>query len=186
MKLSFVAVSNIPLALIAEDLINLANVGDNMYLVPKTIADLNRQLSTSVGFDSFFNRLFDDAFNSGGSGETYPPYNIRKMSDYTYVIELALAGFTKDDLDVELAEGTLTVKSVPTKNDGDDSYLHHGIAKRVFTRRFNIADDVIVKGADLFNGLLKIELERVIPEEKRPRKIDIIDENVKVVDHKVV
>ena len=186
MKLSFVAVSNIPLALIAEDLINLANIGDNMYLVPKTIADLNRQLSTSVGFDSFFNRLFDDAFNSGGSGETYPPYNIRKMSDYTYVIELALAGFTKDDLDVELAEGTLTVKSVPTKNDGDDSCLHHGIAKRVFTRRFNIADDVIVKGADLFNGLLKIELERVIPEEKRPRKIDIIDENVKVVDHKVV
>ena len=185
MKLSFVAVSNIPLALIAEDLINLANIGDNMYLVPKTIADLNRQLSTSVGFDSFFNRLFDDAFNSGGSGETYPPYNIRKMSDYTYVIELALAGFTKDDLDVELAEGTLTVKSVPTKNDGDDSYLHHGIAKRVFTRRFNIADDVIVKGADLFNGLLKIELERVIPEEKRPRKIDI-DDGVKVVDHKVV
>ena len=105
---------------------------------------------------------------------------------YNYVIELALAGFTKDDLDVELTEGTLTVKSVPTKNDGDDSYLHHGIAKRVFTRRFNIADDVIVKGADLFNGLLKIELERVIPEEKRPRKIDIIDENLKVVDHKVV
>ena len=157
-----------------------------MYLVPKSIEELNRQLSTSVGFDSFFNRLFDDAFNSGGSGATYPPYNIRKMSDYTYVIELALAGFTKDDLDVELTDGTLTVKSVPTKNDGDDSYLHNGIAKRVFTRRFNIADDVIVKGADLFNGLLKIELERVIPEEKRPRKIEIIDENVKVVDHKVV
>ena len=157
-----------------------------MYLVPKTIEDLNRQLSTSVGFDSFFNRLFDDAFNSGGSGTAYPPYNIRKVSEYNYVIELALAGFTKDDLDVELKEGTLTVKSVPTKNDGDDSYLHHGIAKRVFTRRFNIADDVIVKGADLFNGLLKIELERVIPEEKRPRKIDIIDDNLKVVDHKVV
>ena len=155
-----------------------------MYLVPKSIEDLNRQLSTSVGFDSFFNRLFDDAFNSGGSG-TYPPYNIRKVNDYEYVIELALAGFTKDDLDVELTDGTLTVKSVPTKNDGDDSYLHHGIAKRVFTRRFNIADDVIVKGADLFNGLLKIELERVIPEEKRPRKIDIIDENVKVVEKSI-
>ena len=156
-----------------------------MYLVPKTIEELNRQLSTSVGFDSFFNRLFDDAFNSGGSGTAYPPYNIRKVREYNYVIELALAGFTKDDLDVELTEGTLTVKSVPKENEGDD-YLHHGIAKRVFTRRFNIADDVIVKGADLFNGLLKIELERVIPEEKRPRKIDIIDENVKVVDHKVV
>ena len=157
-----------------------------MYLVPKTIADLNRQLSTSVGFDSFFNRLFDDAFNSGGSGATYPPYNIRKVSDYDYVIELALAGFTKDDLDLELTDGTLTVKSVPKKDEGDDSYLHHGIAKRVFTRKFNIADDVIVTGAELFNGLLQIKLERVIPEEKRPRKIDIIDDGVKVVDHKVV
>jgi molecular chaperone IbpA len=141
-----------------------------MYLVPKTIEELNRQLSTSVGFDSFFNRLFDDAFNSGGSG-TYPPYNIRKVNDYEYVIELALAGFTKDDLDLELTDGTLTVKSVPKKDEGDDSYLHHGIAKRVFTRKFNIADDVIITGAELFNGLLQIKLERVIPEEKRPRKI---------------
>ena len=156
-----------------------------MYLVPKTIEDLNRQLSTSVGFDSFFNRLFDDAYNSGGSG-TYPPYNIRKVNDYDYVIELALAGFTKDDLDLELTDGTLTVKSVPKKDEGDDSYLHHGIAKRVFTRKFNIADDVIVTGAELFNGLLQVKLERVIPEEKRPRKIDIIDDGVKVVEHKVV
>ena len=155
-----------------------------MYLVPKTIEELNRQLSTSVGFDSFFNRLFDDAFPANGSGG-YPPYNIRKMDDYSYVIELALAGFTKDDLDIELADGTLTVKSVPKKDDESEKYLHHGIAKRVFTRRFNLADDVIVKGADLFNGLLKIELERVIPEEKRPRKIDI-DDGVKVVEHKVV
>ena len=76
-------------------------------------------------------------------------------------------------------------KTVPNEKQNDESYLHHGIAKRVFTRRFNLADDVIVKGADLFNGLLKVELERVIPEEKRPRKIDI-DDGVKVVDHKVV
>jgi molecular chaperone IbpA len=156
-----------------------------MYLVPKTIEDLNRQLSTSVGFDSFFNRLFDDAYNSGGSG-TYPPYNIRKVNDCDYVIELALAGFTKDDLDLELTEGTLTVKSVPKTDESDESYLHHGIAKRVFTRKFNLADDVIITGAELFNGLLQIKLERVIPEEKRPRKIEIIDDGVKVVEHKVV
>ena len=156
-----------------------------MYLVPKTIEELNRQLSTSVGFDSFFNRLFDNAYNSGGSG-TYPPYNIRKVNDYEYVIELALAGFTKDDLDLELTEGTLTVKSVPKADESDESYLHHGIAKRVFTRKFNLADDVIITGAELFNGLLQIKLERVIPEEKRPRKIEIIDDGVKVVDHKVV
>ena len=151
-----------------------------MYLVPKTIEDLNRQLSTSVGFDSFFNRLFDNAYNSGGSG-TYPPYNIRKVTDCDYVIELALAGFTKDDLDLELTEGTLTIKSVPQKDESDESYLHHGIAKRVFVRKFNIADDVVVSGADLFNGLLKINLKRIIPEEKRPRKITIIDDGVKEI-----
>lgn len=155
-----------------------------MYLVPKSIEELNRQLSMSVGFDSFFNRLFDDAFLANSS-QGYPPYNIRKVTDTEYAIEIALAGFTKDDLDIELADGTLTIKTVPNENKNDESYLHHGIAKRVFTRRFNLADDVIVKGADLFNGLLKIELERVIPEEKRPRKIDI-DDGVKVVDHKVV
>ena len=155
-----------------------------MYLVPKSIEELNRQLSMSVGFDFFFNRLFDDAFLANSS-QGYPPYNIRKVTDTEYAIEIALAGFTKDDLDIELADGTLTIKTVPNENKNDESYLHHGIAKRVFTRRFNIADDVIVKGADLFNGLLKVELERVIPEEKRPRKIDI-DDGVKVVDHKVV
>ncbi len=155
-----------------------------MYLVPKSIEELNRQLSMSVGFDSFFNRLFDDAFLANSS-QGYPPYNIRKVTDTEYAIEIALAGFTKDDLDIELADGTLTIKTVPNENKNDESYLHHGIAKRVFTRRFNLADDVIVKGADLFNGLLKVELERVIPEEKRPRKIDI-DDGVKVVDHKVV
>ena len=155
-----------------------------MYLVPKTIEEFNRSLSTSVGFDSFFNRLFDDAFLANSS-QGYPPYNIRKVTDTEYAIEIALAGFTKDDLDIELADGTLTIKTVPNENKNDESYLHHGIAKRVFTRRFNLADDVIVKGADLFNGLLKVELERVIPEEKRPRKIDI-DDGVKVVDHKVV
>jgi len=155
-----------------------------MYLVPKTIEEFNRSLSTSVGFDSFFNRLFDDAFLANSS-QGYPPYNIRKVTDTDYVIELALAGFVKDDLDIELTDGTLTIKTVPKENQNDEGYLHHGIAKRVFSRRFNLADDVIVKGADLFNGLLKVQLERIIPEEKRPRKIDI-DDGVKVVDHKVV
>ena len=155
-----------------------------MYLVPKTIEELNRSLSMSVGFDSFFNRLFDDV-TLANSSQGYPPYNIRKVTDTEYVIELALAGFTKDDLDVELADGTLTIMTVPNENKKDESYLHQGIAKRSFTRKFTLADVVIVKGADLFNGLLKIELERVIPEEKRPRKIDI-DDGVKVVDHKVV
>ncbi len=86
-----------------------------MYLVPKTIEEFNRSLSTSVGFDSFFNRLFDDAFLANSS-QGYPPYNIRKVTDTDYVIELALAGFVKDDLDIELTNGTLTIKQFQTKN----------------------------------------------------------------------
>ena len=86
-----------------------------MYLVPKTIEELNRSLSMSVGFDSFFNRLFDDV-TLANSSQGYPPYNIRKVTDTDYVIELALAGFTKDDMDVELADGTLTIMTVSNEN----------------------------------------------------------------------
>jgi molecular chaperone IbpA len=154
------------------------------YLVPRNFEDIERQLAQSIGFDTFFNRLLNNDY-SAVNGGGYPPYNIRKVDDYKYVIELALAGFDKDDLDIELAEGTLTVKSVPKDKDNDTDYIHHGIAKRVFTRKFHLANDIVVKGADLFNGLLTIELERVIPEEKRPRKI-VIDDGVKKVEHKVV
>jgi molecular chaperone IbpA len=153
------------------------------YLVPRTIEDIERQLSQSIGFDTFFNRLFSNDFSANNVG-TYPPYNIRKIDDYKYVIELALAGFSKDDLDVELAEGVLTIKSSPSDKNKDTDYIHHGIAKRLFTRKFHLANDIIVKGADLFNGLLTVELERVIPEEKRPRKIKI-DDGVKEVEYNI-
>lgn len=153
------------------------------YLVPRTIEDIERQLSQSIGFDTFFNRLFANDFASTNVGG-YPPYNIRKIDEYRYVIELALAGFSKDDLDIELAEGTLTIKSVPVKSKDDNEYIHHGIAKRVFTRKFHLANDIVVKGADLYNGLLTVELERVIPEEKKPRKIKI-DDGVKKVDYNI-
>lgn len=153
------------------------------YLVPRTIEDIERQLSQSIGFDTFFNRLFNNDFASTNGGG-YPPYNIRKVDEYNYVIELALAGFSKDDLDVELAEGTLTIKSVPKGKNDEDGYIHHGIAKRVFTRKFHLANDIVVKGADLLNGLLTVELERVIPDEKRPRKIEICD-GVKKVEYNI-
>lgn len=153
------------------------------YLVPRTIEDIERQLSQSIGFDTFFNRLFANDF-AATNGGGYPPYNIRKLDDYKYAIELALAGFSKDDLDIELAEGTLTIKSAPVEKKGDDEYIHHGIAKRVFTRKFHLANDIVVKGADLYNGLLTVELERVIPEEKKPRKIKI-DDGVKKVDYNI-
>ena len=84
-----------------------------------------------------------------------------------------------------MADGTLSIKTVPSEKEEDKDFLHRGIAKRQFSRKFTLSDDVVVKGADLYNGLLTIDLERVIPEEKKPREIPIND-GVKVVDHKVV
>ena len=143
-----------------------------------TQQDLQKLLGFTVGFDGFFNRLstVDTAQTS------YPPYNIRKINDLQYVVELALAGFTKDDIEVEVTEGTLTVRSVIKKDDngGIDNdanneigFVHRGIAKRAFSRSFQLSDDIIVKDADLKDGMLIVNLERVIPDEKKPRLIPI-------------
>ena len=102
-----------------------------------------------------------------------PPYNIVKDGDYNYTIEMALAGYSKKDIEVEVAEGVLTVKSIKDVTDGDDSKLYSGIANRQFTRKFTLSDDIIVKDGELKDGMLRITLERVIPEEKKPRMIDI-------------
>ena len=86
---------------------------------------------------------------------------------------MALAGYSKKDIEVEVAEGVLTVKSIKDVTDGDDSKLYSGIANRQFTRKFTLSDDIIVKDGELKDGMLRITLERVIPEEKKPRMIDI-------------
>ena len=130
----------------------------------------------SIGFDNLFND-FDRmlSFNSASINH-YPPYNIRKLNDTDYVIELAVAGFGKKDIEVKSVENTLTIKSVDKKQevlDKDESVIHQGISKRSFTRSFTIADDVIVKGADLKDGLLSVKLERIIPDEKKPKIINI-------------
>ena len=130
----------------------------------------------SVGFDN----LFDDfdriyKFNSSSINH-YPPYNIRKVNDTDYVIELAVAGFGKKDIEVKSQENTLTIKSKDKKeevSDKDESILHRGISQRSFKRSFTIAEDVVVKGADLKDGLLSVKLERIIPDEKKPKIIDI-------------
>ena len=151
---------------------------------PQNIRDFERAFQASVGFDSFFSRLFD--VDSGATASTgYPPYNIKKTGEFAYQIEMALAGFSKDELQVEVADGTLSIKTVPSEKEEGNDFLHRGIAKRQFSRRFTLSDDVVVKGADLYNGLLTIDLERVIPEEKKPRNIPIND-GVKGVDHKIV
>ena len=150
---------------------------------PNNIRDFERAFQTSVGLDSLFSRLFD--VDPGTSSSGYPPYNIKKTGEYAYQIEMALAGFSKDELQVEVADGTLSIKTVPSEKEEGNDFLHRGIAKRQFSRRFTLSDDVVVKGADLYNGLLTIDLERVLPEEKKPRQIQIND-GMKVVDHKVV
>ena len=130
----------------------------------------------SVGFDN----LFDDfdrmlSFNSASINH-YPPYNIRKVNDTDYVIELAVAGFGKKDIEVKSVENTLTIKSKDKKEevlDKDEDILHRGISQRSFTRSFTVAEDVVVKGADLKDGLLSVKLERIIPDEKKPKIIDI-------------
>jgi molecular chaperone IbpA len=117
-----------------------------------------------------FDRFFGDVDRSE-SATGYPPYNIRKDEENIYTIEMAVAGFSKEDLEAELKEGILTVRSKQDQDDGE--YLHRGIAKRAFSRSFTLSDDVVIKGADLINGMLTISLERIIPEEKKSRMIEI-------------
>ena len=136
-----------------------------------TPQDLQKMMGFSVGFDSIFDRFFDmDTTRDSG----YPPYNIRKINEAQYVIEIALAGFSKEDIEVEVTEGNLAIRSKEEKEtDEDDSFVHKGIAKRSFLRSFTLSDDIIVKGADLKDGMLIINLEKVIPDEKKPRLIQI-------------
>ena len=133
--------------------------------------NFNQLTPYAVGFDRVFDQLQNYAsHNATSSG--FPPYNIRKEGEFSYVIDMALAGFSKDDIEVEVADGLLTVRSVK-ENDEDDSNIYRGISYRKFNRKFTLADEIVVKDASLENGMLVISLERVVPEEKKPRKIKI-------------
>jgi len=144
----------------------------------KALSIFNQLRPVTVGFDNVFDhfeRMFDDDFTSF-SAPTFPFYNIVKQGKNKYDIELALAGYSKDDIEVNLEDGVLTIKSKKedTKEDTKDGeILHKGIAKRYFSKAFTIADDVEVKGAELKDGLLRVSLERIVPESKKPRTIDI-------------
>ena len=136
--------------------------------------DYNHMTPYAVGFDRTFDRLFDYVTHQAES-TGYPPYNIQKTEDYKFEIEMALAGFDKKDIEIEVAEGVLTVKSLKDKDTGatDDYTLYKGISQRNFTRKFTLADDIVVKGAELKNGMLTINLERIVPEEKKPQLIEV-------------
>ena len=143
----------------------------------KALSIFNQLRPVTVGFDNVFDhfeRMFDDDFTSFNA-PTFPFYNIVKQGKNKYDIELALAGYSKDDIEVSLEDGVLSIKS--KKEDKEESkdgeILHKGIAKRYFSKSFTIADDVEVKGAELKDGLLKVSLERIVPEHKQPRTIDI-------------
>jgi len=136
-----------------------------------TTDPFDRVKTYSIGFDRMFDRLLDDSLVTTTN---YPPYNIVKIDDSNYTIEIAIAGFNKDEIEIETKENILSIRS-QSRPDGDDDkeYLHKGISNRAFKRTFQISDDVVVKGATFENGLLNVELERIIPEEKKPRLIKI-------------
>lgn len=135
--------------------------------------DMTPLYRSTIGFDRLFNELFDSVGKLDGSG--YPPYNIELADESHYRITLAVAGFAEEDLDIEVIEQTLTIKGNRSESEEDQNrqFLHQGIAGRAFERRFQLADHVRVTGAQLHNGLLNIELQREIPEAKKPRKIEI-------------
>jgi len=121
-----------------------------------------------IGFDRMIERMRDTTPNQ----QAYPPYNIVKVDDNEYELQLAIAGFTYDDLDIQIKEGLLTIEGKQEATD-EKQYIHRGISGRSFTRVFTLADAVVVNGADLLDGILTVKLENVIPEAKKARKIEI-------------
>jgi molecular chaperone IbpA len=126
-----------------------------------------------VGFDEQFDRMAKLHDDLTKNIPNYPPYNIKKTGDNTYVIELAVAGFAKQDIEIELADGKMVIKGNVQSDDSADTFLFKGIAARNFQRIFALDDQVEVKNAEMINGMLQVFLERIIPEHKKPKKIEV-------------
>lgn len=127
---------------------------------------------STVGFDRLF-QLLDSAGGVESEASTYPPYNIERKSETEYRISMAVAGFAKDEIDIQVKEQSLTIKGEKKSDDKDRLFLHRGIATRAFERRFQLADHVEVTGADLQDGLLHVDLVRNVPERLKPRSVQI-------------
>ena len=136
--------------------------------------NFNQLTPFAVGFERHFNRL-SDYVEHNATSTGFPPYNIQKVEDFKYEIEMALAGFSKEDLEIEKADGVLSIRSTKETNakDDDEFTLHRGISYRKFNRKFTLAEDVEVIGASLKDGLLTVTLEQIVPEEKKPKLITI-------------
>jgi molecular chaperone IbpA len=133
-----------------------------------------------VGFDDQFNKMAKIHDDLTKSIPNYPPYNIKKTGDNTYVIEVAVAGFARQDIEIELADGKMIIKGNVNGSEQEENFLFKGIANRAFTRTFALEDHIEVQDAAMLNGMLKIFLERIIPEHKKPKKIEVKDTEVSV------
>jgi molecular chaperone IbpA len=129
---------------------------------------------TTLGFENFFRdveKLLD--MDVSKVTTSFPPHNIIKLDESRYIVELAVAGFGKDEIEITTQDGTLTIKGEKKEKDLEVTYLHRGIGTRSFTKQLAVADTVEVKGAEFKDGILRIGLENVIPDAKKPRKIEI-------------
>ena len=144
-------------------------------MTTSTLSLFNKLRPVSVGFDSVFDH-FESLFNESPSLHTnYPPYDIVKTDEHSYVIELAVAGFSKKDIKVTVENGVLTVESDRDGNaeSSGQEIIHRGISKRYFKKSFSISDDVEIRGAELKDGLLRISMEKIIPESRKRKEISI-------------
>ncbi|MGH6888903.1 MAG: Hsp20 family protein [Rhizomicrobium sp.] len=145
--------------------------------------DFSPYFRSTVGFDRLFDLL--DALPQYDTAQSYPPYNIERTDETHYRITLAVAGFDEKDLTLEVREGVLTVQGKREETgESRSAYLYQGIAGRAFERRFQLAENVEVRGAKLENGLLHIDLERIIPDEQKPRRIPINGGDMKIINGK--
>ena len=146
----------------------------NKQFIPSVFGDAFKDFDKFfVGFDDQFGKLQKLHEDLTKNIPNYPPYNIRKVDDTHYVIEMAVAGFGQNEIDIEIDGGKLVVKGNVNAETAEDNFLFKGIANRAFTRTFALNDQVEVKDAELFNGMLKIALERLIPEEKKAKKVAV-------------
>ena len=142
-------------------------------MVNRTLSIWNDLRPYAVGFDSLFDHFNNTLEYTVKQQTSYPPYNINKIDDLNYQVEMALAGFGKDDIEIKYADNQLTIKSVDSDDKDEKDVIHRGISKRKFSRSFTLAEDIKVNGAVLKDGMLLVELEKIVPEEKKPRTINI-------------
>lgn len=141
--------------------------------------DFSPLFRSTIGFDGLARLI-----NVDSPAGTYPPYNIEKTGEDTYRLTMAVAGFSPEDIDLTVHENTLLVTGKAKKADANVRYLHRGIARRAFERRFSLADHIKVVGANLVNGMLHVDLAREVPEAMKPRKIEIVTEQPEVLEKK--